>query len=313
MKPLHVKFIDGGEQAKPIILHALSKDYDVQESDAPYVVFFGDDKKAKHKQFQKCLKIYMAVEYKYPNFNQCDYALSYLNLSTQKNLRLPFYTWEDRGEDLIKGENEWKKIIHEKNKFCAFIVSNVNPNRTWKRISFFHKLSKYKTVDSGGGALNNIGYRVDKKLEFYKPYKFVMAIENQMSRKYTTEKIAHAMMSRCIPVYWGNPDIVEEFNPKSFINLHDFKNDAEAINHIIQIDQNQALLEQYMKEPFFYNNQLNEWFDIQRLRNFLVKAIESPRVNRELWGYLPFRLLEIKKNIQPYYEKIENAVKSSMK
>jgi len=79
---------------------------------------------------------------------------------------LPFYTWEDRGEDLIKGENEWKKIIHEKNKFCAFIVSNVNPNRTWKRISFFHKLSKYKTVDSGGGALNNIGYRVDKKLSF---------------------------------------------------------------------------------------------------------------------------------------------------
>jgi len=73
------------------------------------------------------------------------------------------------------------------------------------------------------------------------------------------------------------------------------------------------LLEQYLKEPFFYNNQLNEWFDIQRLRNFLVKAIESPRANRELMGYLPFRLLEIKKNMQPYYEKIENVVYSFMK
>jgi len=80
----------------------------------------------------------------------------------------------------------------------------------------------------------------------------------------------------------GNPDIVREFNPKSFINLHDFKNDEEAIDHIIQVDQNPALLEQYLREPFFYNNEINEWFDIKRLRNFLVKAIESPRTRRTL-------------------------------
>jgi hypothetical protein len=310
LKTLNIKFVDGGEQARAIILHALSNDYNVQESDNPSVVFFAGDKKTKHKQFQKCLKIYVSVEYYYPNFNQCDYALSYLNLPNPKNLRLPYYTWEDHGEDLIKGNDEWQTLVHQKNKFCAFVISNNNQFRTWKRISFFHKLSKYKTVDSGGRALNNIGYRVENKLEFYKPYKFAITFENQFSREYTTEKIVHAMQSRCIPIYWGNPDVVRDFNPKSFINLHDYTNDEEAINHIIQIDQNPALLEQYFKEPFFYYNQINEWFDLQRLRNFLVKAIESPQERRSLLGYIPFKWLEIKKSIQPYYETIENLIKS---
>jgi len=313
MKPLNIKFVDHGEVAAPIILRALSFNYDVQESDSPSVVFFGEDKKySQHRQFQKCLKIFVTIEYHYPNFNQCDYALSYLTLPTHKNLRLPYGTWEDRGEDLIKSDNEWQKLIHEKNKFCAFVVKNDNPRRTWKRISFFHKLSKYKTVDSGGWALNNIGYRVENKLEFYKPYRFVIAFENKLGYEYTTEKIVHAMQSRCIPIYWGNPDIVREFNPKSFINVHDFKNDEDAIDYIIYVDQNPVLLEQYFKEPYFYNNEINEWFDIQRLRNFLVRAIESPRERRSLWGYIPFKLLNMKQEIQPYYEKIENLIKFSM-
>ena len=81
----------------------------------------------------------------------------------------------------------------------------------------------------------------------------------------------------------GNPDIVREFNPKSFINVHDFKNDEDAIDYIIYVDQNPVLLEQYFKEPYFYNNEINEWFDIQRLRNFLVRAIESPG-KEDLYG-----------------------------
>lgn len=303
MKPLHIKFVDAAEGSRPFIMRALSHDYDLQESGIPSVIFFSHGKEAEHKQFQKCLKIYASVEYVYPNFHQCDYALSFLTMLTHKNLRLPVYTWDNRGEELIKKENEWQQIVHEKKKFCSIIVKNDNRKRAWKRISFFHKLSKYKTVDSGGGAFNNIGYRVRDKVEFCKPYKFAITFENQLSREYTTEKIVHAMLSRCIPIYWGNPDIVREFNPKSFINVHDFKNDEEVVDHIIQIDENPALLEQYLKEPYFYNNQLNESFDIQRLRNFLVKAIESPRMKRELFGYLPFRWLEIKKSIQPYYEK----------
>lgn len=310
MKPLNVKFIDGAEQARAIILHALSFDYDAKEADPPSVVFFADDKRAAHRQYRDCLKIYTAVEYTYPNFHQCDYALSYLNLPTAKNLRLPYYTWQDCGQELVKKNDEWQTVIREKTKFCSFIVSNDNPRRTWKRISFFNKLSQYKNVDSGGRALNNIGYQVEDKIAFCRPYKFAITIENQSKREYTTEKIVHAMMSRCIPIYWGNPDIVREFNPKSFINVHDFKNDEDVIAHIMQIDQNQELLEKYLREPYFYNNQINESFDIQRLRRFLVNAIESPRTNRELFGYLPFKLMEVKKGIQPYFEKIDNSIKS---
>lgn len=313
MKPLNLKFIDGAEQARAIILHALSFDYDVKEADPPSVVFFADDKRAMHRQYQDCLKIYTAVEYTYPNFNQCDYALSYLNLPTSKNLRLPYYTWQDCGAELLKENDEWQTVIREKKKFCSFIASNGNPKRTWKRIYFFNQLSQYKRVDSGGRALNNIGYQVADKIAFCRPYKFAITIENQSKREYTTEKIVHAMMSRCIPIYWGNPEVVREFNPKSFINLHDFKNDAEAIEHIIRIDQNPVLLAQYLREPFFHDNQMNEWFDLERLRSFLVRAIESPRERRALLGYLPFRWMEIKKLSQPYYDKVRQSIKTAIK
>ncbi|OHE73741.1 MAG: hypothetical protein A2007_01955 [Verrucomicrobia bacterium GWC2_42_7] len=304
MKSLNVKFIDGGECARAIVLRALSFDYEVREGDTPSVVFFSDDKLAKHKAFRDCLKIYVAIEYNYPNYGLCDYSLGFLPLSTSKNLRLPVYTWEDKGSELVKGENEWKNVIQSKDKFCAFVVSNGNKNRTWKRISFFHKLSNYKRIDSGGSFLNNVGHRVDDKLAFYKPYKFVLTFENQKNPWYTTEKLVHAMLSRCVPIYWGNSRIAEDFNPKSFINVGDFKNDEEAIQYIMKVDEDLALFEKYIKEPFFYGNKPNEFFNIERLRNFLSHAIEGPRNRREFFGYIPFKLLDIKKRIQPYYEKV---------
>jgi hypothetical protein len=45
----------------------------------------------------------------------------------------------------------------------------------------------------------------------------------------------------------------------------------------------------------------------------LVKAIESPRTRRALLGYIPFKWLDMKQEIQPYYEKIENMIKSTIK
>ncbi|HOO52358.1 MAG TPA: glycosyltransferase family 10 [Alphaproteobacteria bacterium] len=38
---------------------------------------------------------------------------------------------------------------------------------------------------------------MENSLEFYKPYKFVIAFENKLCRGYTTEKIAHARHSLC--------------------------------------------------------------------------------------------------------------------
>ena len=49
------------------------------------------------------------------------------------------------------------------------------------------------------------------------------AFENTYAPGYTTEKIMDAFASGCVPIYYGDPLVVQDFNPDSFINAHDFK------------------------------------------------------------------------------------------
>jgi len=128
-----------------------------------------------------------------------------------------------------------------------------------KRIKFFHKLSKYKKVDSGGKVLNNIGGRVKDKLTFIKDYKFTIAFENASFPGYTTEKLVQPMFVDSLAIYWGNELVHNDFNPKSFLNYLDFKSEDELIQKIIEVDQTDELYIEYLKQPYFHNNVVNEY------------------------------------------------------
>ena len=98
--------------------------------------------------------------------------------------------------------------ISAKDRFCAFVVTNpCNPVRN----NAFHWLNQYKKVDSAGRLFNNIGDEIFaglgggggeiKKHEFLKKYKFCIAYENASAQGYTTEKLLHAKVAGCIPIY----------------------------------------------------------------------------------------------------------------
>ena len=70
-----------------------------------------------------------------------------------------------------------------------------------------------------------------------------------MHSGYTTEKLVHAMAAHTIPIYWGNPQVSEDFNPKSFINCHDYSSLEAVIERIIEVDQNESLYRHYLEEP----------------------------------------------------------------
>ena len=97
-------------------------------------------------------------------------------------------------------------------------------------------------VDCGGHYLNNIGGEVpiglncSGKIEHNNNYKFAMAFESDSYPGYVTEKICDIYKSNCIPIYWGHPDIIKDFNPKTFINANDFTNFDELIDYIIKVD-----------------------------------------------------------------------------
>jgi hypothetical protein len=134
-------------------------------------------------------------------------------------------------------------------------------------------------VDSAGRALNNVGFTVpfthQAKHEFLLPYKFHLALENESVPGFITEKLVHAMRARCIPVYYGCPRVVEKFNPKSFINYHDFPSEEALIDHIMEVDQNDGLYMQYLKEPFFYGNKPSDDYDTNRILDFFEGIFSS--------------------------------------
>ena len=236
------------------------------------------------------VKIFYTEENVVPEMEKCDWAFSFEydeEFNNLKHMRLPCYVFHSKnfGEELIKTNNLQKSNIQIKPKFCNFIYSAQNSNRE----NFFKKLSKYKRIDSPGKRLNNsppIGQFEsaqksrahnnwpDQKIEFLKDYKFTIAFENNSRIGYTTEKIYHPMTANSIPIYWGNPKIERDFNTKSFINAHEYKNLSDLVERIIEIDNNEDLYYKYLREPWFNNNSPSKYFNKERLKKRLAEIIE---------------------------------------
>lgn len=68
-----------------------------------------------------------------------------------------------------------------------------------------------------------------KKSDVYRNYDFSLCFENMAMSGYITEKIFDSLFSRCIPIYWGAPDIKEYIPENCFIDLNDFKNIEECV------------------------------------------------------------------------------------
>src|SRR5262249_46742765 len=168
---------------------------------------------------------------------------------------------KDRGDE---------KILSRKQKFCAFIFRNGSVER---RNQFFHRLSKYRQVDSSGTWLNNTGHTVGNKVEFLKDYKFNIAFENFSAPGYTTEKILDPLLANCVPIYWGDPMVAQDFNERCFVNVGKFESDEAAIQTIIELDRSDEMYRQYLAAPCFPGKAPPPYWELQRLRNFLQTAM----------------------------------------
>ncbi len=228
----------------------------------PELVFFSYYGNSHMKY--KCPKIFYTGENLRPNFNTCDYAISFDYPVTKKNFRLPLYALYGDVSLLCEAKNP-EEIIKLKSKFCNFVVSN--PQGA-ERNKFFKMLSKYKKVDSGGRFMNNIGRTISDKLAFIKGYKFTIAFENSSYPGYTTEKIFQPMLENSLPVYWGNPLVGRDFNTKSFINIHDYPDFDTVIEQIISVDKDDSKYAAYLQEPYFTGNIPNEYVQQGNLNNF---------------------------------------------
>ncbi len=282
MRKIRIDFCDVGatfNKADNYLGNILKERFDVEICDQPDFLIYacGGDSHRLHSG----VRIFLSVESDIPDFRRCDYALASVKLDDSRHLHLPCYVNYGRYQEsanpaeIIKRNDDHRQILAAKSKFCSFIISGYNPGKNGNRVEFFQKLCRYKKVDSGGRKFNNIGGPIPGgprgKVDFLRQYKFNIAFENRSLPGYTTEKIYEPMIARCLPIYWGDPDISDHFNPRSFLNRADFPSDEALIEKIIELDNDDEKYLEYMRQPYFHHDQPNRFFDHQRILDFFEK------------------------------------------
>ena len=301
-----VVFTDHAQGAQPFVERLLSQitpftvvSNEKAEAAIVDLVVYGDGKDREYRRFHSSKRLFITVEDLYPDFSEHDYVIAYQYLDNARYLRMPLWAVAYQIQRFIKPPEFASRILAEERKFCAFVQSNGNPRRTKRRIDFFKALNARRFVHSGGAVLNNIGGRVEDIHAFLGTFTFALCFENSASPGYTTEKIANAMLNGCIPIYWGDPRITEDFNPKSFVNVRDFSSESAAMDHIEAVAEDSNLRLDYLKEPFFKENRVPAHFEDQALAPFFRRILEESRPRRQLFS-LQSKLFHMKHRVRPY-------------
>lgn len=313
IKIAFARFWPGFDPQDNLFTRLLRQSYDVCFDGAPDLVFYSVF--AGPMPPGEYVKVFYTGECARPPWGECDWAFSFDYDDHPRHYRLPNYLFEADAACLIKTPEkiaEWKRA---KTRFCNFVYSN--PVRF--RNAFFRRLSRRKPVDAPGRCMQNmppIGGRADAwqsrcasdwwqaKIDFLTSYRFTIAFENRSYPGYSTEKIYQAMSAGSIPIYWGDPLVHRDFNPRSFINYHQYEAEIKArllaflvrwpllrtlvdfcyvrprtidrvIEQVLAICADEKLYAQYLSEPWFHANQPPPVFDLQRLERRLQEIIAS--------------------------------------
>lgn len=304
MTTVKVGFIDGAEWIKEATLCELARRNirTIEDYKNPDLLFYSISSNASHLRYKNSIKIFYTEENFRPDFNICDYAAEFADMQyDDRYIRVPNYLFYQNDYALARSKHLNVCESDSKRKFCNFVYSNeLTAEAPRNRIK--QLLNTYKTVDCGGKIDNNVGGPVANKLEFQKQYKFSIAFENASYPGYTTEKILQAFSAQTVPIYFGNPDIVKEFNPKSFINCHDYNSLEEVVQRIIEVDQNDSLYLEHLKTPAMIasmnENPLQDWGDF--LEHIIKNRLGERRISNECWGPRYLRMEETRSEFWYY-------------
>lgn len=286
-KKIKIWFSDFTEDIDPrnnYLTKIINEDYDLifDEQNPDYLIFapYGYD----FLKYKSAIKIYYTGENLFPDFNLCDYAIGFHHLNLEdRYLRFPLFAiMRDQFHQIFN--RGAVKDLSNKSYFCNYIYSNARANPF--RDNFFHLLSNYKKVHSLGSHLKNsefeVGGRYEKdwmysKLDFQSKCKFTIAFENSFCPGYTTEKILHAFISNTVPIYWGNPQITKDFNPKAFINCHDYNGSEEIIQRVKELDNDDNLYLETLNAPPIAGNKIPDHLSEKTIREFFKNIFDQEK------------------------------------
>uniref|UniRef100_A0A6C0K141 Alpha-(1,3)-fucosyltransferase FucT N-terminal domain-containing protein n=1 Tax=viral metagenome TaxID=1070528 RepID=A0A6C0K141_9ZZZZ len=146
-----------------------------------------------------------------------------------------------------------KPFENTNKEFCAFVVSNPCCQI---RNEAFDQLNAYKRVNSAGAYKNNLGELLfckfggggggdQAKFEFLKQHQFCICYENTQQPGYVTEKLLHAKLAGCVPLYWGSKEAAQDFDPSGFIDM-DGKDIVEVVK---SLEEHPDLIREIQRTP----------------------------------------------------------------
>jgi hypothetical protein len=235
------------------------------------------------------VRIFITGENVTPNFAISDYAMAFEKMTFgDRYCWMPNLKMWDRYTPFRTPRPSADEVFAQKTDFCAYVMSNTTDSDD-ARTRIFDLLSEYKQVNSGGKWRNNVGGRVPDKQAFQEKHKFVIAFENCSHPGYLTEKFADAAAANAVPIYWGDPSIGTLFNPKAFVNCHDFQTLEEAVERVKEIDQDDTLYKQMLSEPWFPEGVEPDCLKDKTFADFLSNIFDQEpelafRRNRGRWG-----------------------------
>lgn len=222
-----------------------------------------------------------------PDLNYADFAVSQAHIMyLDRYLKSPDFVSvlnKIKNFDIQKIRKE--AIKNNNKKFCAAVISS-NKTSEYFRFNFINQLNKYKKIDMGGKAFNNVGGRVKDKIRFLSSYKFSFSMENTKGDGYITEKIIDSFLAGTIPIYYGDYMVDEYINPKAFILIKGERDIKQKIDYIKKIDNNNALYHSLLKENIFIKNYqeiIDENFQekILFLKNIFIQGkIKAKRIDK---------------------------------
>lgn len=211
--------------------------------------------------------IYYAGECIAPDLNIFDYAIVFdKNLKCEDRIiRMPTRLFFDdlifsKENELVERKNAQDYLKLHDRKFCNFIYSNGSGHEN--RTKIFSVLNEYKKVDALGHYLNNVGKTlktdpcmgwesmIRECIEVKSNYKFSIAFENATYKGYTSEKVFSSLEAHTVPIYWGNPLIVEELNPDAFIDCHKYNTFEDVLEEVKRIDNDDELWMKMVCSPW---------------------------------------------------------------
>jgi alpha(1,3/1,4) fucosyltransferase len=284
METLKIAFTDFWPEwnVEDFITPILKEKYNVIiDQKNPDVLFHSIFNRMNDTPKYKCKKVLILAENWRASQFKSHYSISF-DPTSDTNFRLPLWQMYWLLKPELKDRLFDKKKHESFERFCAFTVSNPY-NGT--RNNHFDQLSQYKRVHSYGKVrMNDFGlkkasagrYWRDAKDEFFlqHPHKFMMTYENTSYPWYCTEKIMDGFLAGSIPLYWGDPKVVVDWNLDAFVNVQ--KLGFSWVDAVKKIDQDNSLFNDIYNAPVFKEDQKKKHLEnLEEFKNWLIEIVKK--------------------------------------